>query len=219
MVLKRELHGQPLKAGKELEVYNEAPTAGASESRSFRIDSDTVVVSVQATAVSGTLDIEVFTETPGGQDLKIIDFPTISAPTTNLLLRKAATSMAPVRIDVTYTGACTFVIRARASDLGEASFKISGATSGDNFSTSISGTASLIVPISLEDRNGLSIVNNSVAGILYVGFTSSVTVAAGPNAGTPVKPGGSFGLDIAAGLTLYGISDSGSLDIRILEVG
>lgn len=219
VALNRNIPGIPLTPGKEIQVFDGTVTGPETETARFRIDSDTLLVSVQAPAVSGTLDVNVYTETPDGQSTQIINFPVISAATTELLMRKAPTAMAPIRIEVTYSGTCTFTVRARASNLGEASFKISGSTAGDNFSTEITSTASLIVPVSLEDRNGMSIVNNDTSAILYVGFNALVTVGPGPNAGTPVKPGGSFGLDIAAGLTLYGISDSTPIDVRVMEVG
>ena len=213
----------PLELGRELEVLKQSPTEAGVDEGQFIILADTVLISIQATVVTGTLKVDVFTE---GDDtdlvssrLQIIDFPLLSAPTSELLLRKAASTLQKVRVVVTYTGSCSYIIRARGTAIGEASFKLLGATTAKHSGTSIGTSATLILPVALEDRNGVSIMNNNASGIMYVGFTSGVTVAAGALAGTPVKPGGSIGLDIAAGLGVYGIADVGSLDIRILELG
>jgi hypothetical protein len=196
------------------------------------VQADTVLFSLQASVISGTLDVVVYTEGDAedttGNRVEIITFPTLSAPTSELLLRKAASTMQKVRVVITSTGSATFSLRARGISVGETTVKIAGSTDADNYGILIDTTPRLIIPVALVDQNGISIVNNNPAngGTLYVGFKSTITVASTATAGvrdtdaaTPVPPGGSIGLDVAAGLTVYGVSDGQDIDVRILQLG
>lgn len=214
----------PIQTGKEVKILDESPSTSGSKEICFNIDSDTVIISLEVLSTSGDVDVDVYTLGDVDDDVtpiqfQVIDFPTVSAPTTELVIKKAASSLQKIRVVVTYTDACAYRIRCRGISVGETSVKFSGATAAAHSGTTIGPAATLIIPVSLADRNGVSLVNNHATGILYVGFTSGVTVGPGALAGTPVKPGGSIGLDVAAGLTVYGISDGATLDIRILEVG
>lgn len=222
----------PLLQGKEVELINAETTTGGSDEYWLQVESDTVLFSLQASVIGGTLDVKVYTEGNAadttGNRVEIISFPTLSAPTNNLLLRKASTTMQKVRVVVTYTGASKFILRAKGISIGETTVKIAGSTAGDNYGVLIDTTPRLLVPVALVDQNGLSIVNNNPAngGILYVGFKSTLTTSSTATAGvkdgdaaTPVPPGGSIGVDIAAGVTLYGLSDGPDIDVRILQLG
>ena len=157
---------RPLTQGKEIPVLHEETTAAGSKSRTITLDSDTLLVSVQATVVSGTLDIEVLTETAEGQDLSVITFPTLSAPTTSMILREPTTSqvMQRIRFVATYTGACTFKINARGLGRGQSNIKILGNPDWDASKTTItSGTAQLVISAALTDRSGLVMLNNNLS--------------------------------------------------------
>jgi hypothetical protein len=68
---------------------------------------------------------------------------------------------------------------------------------------------------STDFREGSSfLVTNNGAAILYVG-DSGVSVSNG----TPVPAAQSMSVDLATGSTLYGISASGSLDVRVAQEG
>jgi len=213
------LNTTALSLGKVLTVLSEAPTAAGTSSRRFSIESDSVLVSVFATAVTGTVDIKVYTQAGDDdtQDVEVISFPTLSAPTSFLLLRKSAVVMQYVRIEATYTGSCSFTIKAKAINAGETSVSI---LSSGNFTASqndvTNGAAELVIPVSLTDRDGLILKNNSTSGILYIGESS---VAANSTTGYPIYPGESLAMDIAAGATVWGIADVPTLDVRILESG
>lgn len=198
---------------------NESPVASGVSSRRFAIESDSVLVSVFATAVTGSLDIKVYTQAGDDdtQDIEVISFPQLNAPTSILLLRKSAVVMQYVRVEATYTGACTFVVKAKAISAGETSVAI---LSSGNFSatqTNITNViATPIIPVSLTDRDGLIIKNNSTGGILYLGESLA---AANSSTGYPIYPGESIAMDIAAGAVVWGISDVPVIDVRILESG
>ena len=62
--------------------------------------------------------------------------------------------------------------------------------------------------------------------VLYVGFKSTITTTNGaapgvtdPDAATPVPPGSSIGLNVTAGLTVYGVTASGTADVRVIQLG
>lgn len=216
--LTSSLNATALSPGKVLTVLSEAPSAAGTSSRRFAIESDSVLVSVFATAMSGTLDIKVYTQAgdDDSQDVEVISFPTLNAPTSFLLLRKSAVVMQYVRIEAVYTGACTYVIKAKAISAGETSVSI---LSSGNFSatkTTITNISSPVIPAALTDRDGLILKHNSTTGILYLGESA---VAANPTTGYPIYPGESLAMDIAAGAVVWGVANTPSIDVRILESG
>jgi len=225
MIVKKFTASGPLLQGHVLRLGSEtSPSGGQVYEYVFIIQSDNVQVSLQANVTSGDLDVQVFTQgnitdSPDNARTEIITFPTISAPVDEMLMRKSASSMEVIIVRVTASDVAQFVVHAKAINNGETTIKITGATVAKNSGTTITAVPSLIIPVSLQDRNGVSILNNSTTDTLYVGFTSSLTIAAGILAGTPIPPGSSIGLDIAAGVTLYGISDGADIDVRLLEVG
>ena len=64
------------------------------------------------------------------------------------------------------------------------------------------------------DRKNIFIFNNG-AGPLYIGFDNQVTTA---NAGIIVPAGQSFSADYGENVAIWGISASGTLDVRVAEV-
>lgn len=214
-VIKRESKS-PLKLGKELPVFNSSPTAAGTEEYRFIVEADTVLFSVQASVVSGTLKVEVFTEGTDGAEVRTIEFPELSAPTTDLLLRKASATMQKVVVRATYSGACTFVVRARGTATGEASFRILGANDLVVSKTSVSTTAGAVVTAALTDRATVVIKNNnSTTGVLYI----AETLAKATTDAYPVGPQESFVVDIQAGQEIFGVADAGTIDVRIAETG
>lgn len=79
--------------------------------------------------------------------------------------------------------------------------------------TTVSGVPTQLPSAPLTYRRAIAIRNNSNTGVLYVGFTSGVTV----NDGYPLDAGESFPLEINTDIRVWGIADS-ALDIRIIEV-
>jgi hypothetical protein len=232
MVIKKHTSIGPLLQGHEFEIANEDLSAATENEYQFTVQSDTVLFSLQASVISGTLDVVVYTEGNSedtvGNRTPVVTFPTLSAPTSELILKKAASTMAKVRVVITTTGAATFILRARGISVGETTVRLAGSTAADNYGVLIDSTPRLLIPVALVDQNGISIVNNNPAngGTLYVGFKSSITTGSTASVGsrdtdaaTPVPPGGSIGLDVSAGLTVYGLSDGPDIDVRVLQLG
>lgn len=210
-----------LPQGKERVVIGQGSdvsgTEAAAGSRSVEIgvDADTVIVSLYVTSVSGDLDLAV--ETVGGEGAtEVISFPTVSAPTADLVIRKAAAIMDRIRITATFSDAVEYEVRVRGVGTGEASVRILGANDATASQTDISTSATLVVPAALTDRAGLIVKNNNSTGILYVGFTAAEATTGN---GYPIGPQESLGMDISAGQEVYAIASAGTIDVRLLEAG
>jgi hypothetical protein len=216
----------PLDVGKELQVANLVVTEAYSQAYDFACDSEAILVSLFVDTTAGDVDVKVYTQGEKGHTLEVISFPTVSAPTSELLIKKTAVALRRIRVVVTTTDAAEFEIRARGISNGISSVKIEGSSDADNYGILVDTTPRLLLPVALTDQNGVSVRNNSTSGILYVGFKSTITAAntavvgvADLNAAMPIVPGASMGIDIQAGVTLYGVSDGPDLDIRIMQLG
>jgi len=203
-----------LPRGREFLLISDNKAAAGTTVETIGIASDSVLVSVFCKSVTGTLQIRVFTEVDVGEDVEIITFPEITTATANLLIRKAALSMDRVRVEAVYSGASEYSVRVRGIGAGETSVRIEGQTSATASKEDIGTTPQVIIPSDMEDRTGLILKNNSTSGILYIGFTLAELAE-----GYPIGPGESLGMDLAGGQSIYGVSSSGTLDIRILQAG
>lgn len=203
----------PIAYGKTETILSLSATGSGTRSESFSIESDSVLVSLFAEVVSGTLDVSVYTLTDDGKELGIINFPQLAAPTSELLLKKAAAAMSRIRVVATYSGATTFEVRARAIGAGESSVKILGASQAKASQLTVGTTPTLLFPISLQDRAGL-IVKNNGSVILYVGYSAA---EATPANGYPIAAGESLGIDVGSGATIYARAASGTVDVRLME--
>ena len=211
--------GKPLTLGKEDNIIDESFSAAGTKKVMFSVDSESVSLSLYVRSVSGTLDVRAYTEGQDGHlSEDIITFPTISAPTTNLILRKAALTLQRVVVEAVFSDACDFSIRARGASAEAASFRIESAGRLRTSQIDVTTTAIPLVPTSLTDRTGVLVMNNNVDTdeILYVGgIVGEATVTEG----YPVYPGGNITVNIDAGATVFGRSDTGTVDVRIAETG
>ena len=203
--------------GKEIQLLDTTTAGAGSEEITFSIDAESVLLSLYVGSVAGDLAVTAYTVGLDGQEIEIISFPTVSAPTAELLLRKAASTLQKVKVTCTYSGVASFNLRARGVAAGASSVKIEGAASFQVSQNSITTSAEALVPAALVDRSGILIINVNSSGTLWVAETLVKATAA---AGAPVYPnGGSMAIDLAAGQALYGVASSGSIDVRIVELG
>lgn len=210
------VHISPIPQGKTHTLLSEEATAAGTQVRTFSTDADSLLASLYVTSVSGTLDVVIYTYTEDGKEVEAIRFPTITGPTSELLLRKAAAIVSNLRLEVTYTGACTYEVRGRGITAGEASVRIASPGNARTFSTTVTSSAALLFPISLTDRNGLCIRNWNTSGVMYIGFSLAQATTA---AGYPIAPREQFAMDLEAGATLYAVSDGPTIDVRVVEAG
>lgn len=210
---------QVLRSGETRCIISETVTGGGQIEIPARLEDDAVLVAVFVdTITSGTLTISVQTFTANNKVEDIIEFPQITAPTTNLILRRASIALTNVKFIATYTGDCTFEVHARGISQGEANVRVVGSDDVDNNTANItSGTPQVLIPSSLIARGGFSVKNfTQTESILYIGISEA---KAAPGTGYPLEPGESVALDIGPDVTLYASSDDQDIDVRIFQLG
>lgn len=201
--------------GKEFQVMDITAAGAGTSTQAFNIDAESVLFSLYVGSVTGDLTVTAYTTGLDEQETEIVVFPTISAPTSELLLKKAAATLQKIRVVATYTGACSFNLRARGVSAGASSVKIEGATGFRVSKKSVTTTASALLPASLADRTAIHIINIDPIATLWVAETSGKASATD---GAPIYAnGGNLTIDLAAGSTIYGAVTAGTLDVRIIE--
>lgn len=192
-----------------------ATTAGVSV-KETTVESDNVLVSLFVEATAGDLDVVVETLTEEGKATNVIVFPTVSAPTTNLLIRKSAITMSRIKVTATYSDSCTFEVRARGIGTGETSVRILGVGDWDTEAATVGTTAAVLIPAALDDRNGLAIRNHDATEDIYIAPTlAKATIAEG----WPILAGESLQIDLVGGAEVYAIGTGAGIDIRIIQAG
>lgn len=209
--------------GVQLSVLRrDEPTAGFADVV-FDVQSDSLLTTLFAEVLTGTLDVAVYAITQGGpadsapaHERQLYSFPTISAPSTDLLLQTAAATTARVRVKASWTGACKFDVQARAINGGTAKTQVitANAVTTNNIIIN-SGTPQILVPAALVDNIGFQVRNWSSNGaVVYVSETQANAV---PARGWPLGPGDVLSISVKGGQTWYASSTVDGADLRILE--
>lgn len=203
--------------GTQERLIKEATLAAGVTSKEGVIQSDSLLCTLWVDQItSGSLNVSVYTLTDNGKEVLLFSFPSLTAPTTNLLLKKSGVSMARFRIVATYTGQVEYEVYVRAIEgAGESSVKIVGANELQTSAGTVTTSPAILIPANLQDRAGISVLNYSGSGTLFISESSAKL----PLEAWPVPPGAGWSLDIAAGVTIYAVSSSGSLDVRIAQAG
>jgi len=202
--------------GQTISIYRGPLTGSGTVSYSAVCQTDTILTSVYVTAITGTLKVKVFTFSQEGE-LEITDFALISAITPDLVIKQASATLSNIRVEVTYTGDCEVDIAMKGISGGSTgSMQIIGPTSGSTSTVTITNTPGILIAASPNDRKGLIFKNWTASSTLYVGFT---LLTATSTDGWPMVYGESLAVDVEAGQVIYGVSASGSIDVRVLEVG
>lgn len=205
-----------LETGQIVPIINETFPAAGQVIRTFTLDADTFQTSLFVSSITGTLDVSVSTITEQGKEKEVITYNNITAPSTELDLKKAATAMGVVKVTATYTDACSFELRAKGLSSGETSAKVQSANAAKASQVYVSGTPVILIQAAFSDRKGVIIKNNSLNGRLYIGFSQ---VEASSSTGYPLSKGEGLSLDIGAGATLWAVGNGGNIDVRIIEAG
>jgi hypothetical protein len=212
-----KLGGVPLSPGKIITVVQADNFLAGTRSYTFTSDSDAVLFSLWVDSVpTGSLSVTIYTFTENSKEVSVLAFPTITASTTELLLRKTAVSLSNLRVEIALTtGTASLEVRARGLTAGESTAKISGQTTWTVTQASITTAPSSLVPASLVDRNGL-VIKNAGSNSIYLGET---VVNATPALGWPLSPGESLAMDLGAGQSIYASTQAGTSDARIAQAG
>lgn len=181
------------------------------------IQSDSLLASLYVDSVTtGNLSVSIYTEIDDGKEVLLFTFPTITAPSSALLLKKSGASMARFRIAATYTGICSYTVYVRAiMTAGESSTKVLGANEWEVSSETVTTSAAILIPSALVDRAGLIIKNANTTGILYL---AESLVKATTADGYPLNPGENLAMDLAGGAEVYAIGST-TIDVRIAQAG
>lgn len=207
-----------LVAGVQDRYISETTTGAGTTPSEGSVLTDSLLATLWVDSVtSGTLSVSVYTLTDTGKEVLLFSFPTISAPTTNLLLKKSGVTMQRFRIVATYTGVCQYEVYIRAMEgAGESNSKILG---NDNWRVSqedVTTTPGVLIASSLTDRNGVLVKNWSGSSTVFIGESLAKADA---SVGYPLAPKDAIAMDIAAGAEVYAVADVGTADIRIVESG
>ena len=204
--------------GKTTPIYNGTVEGTGVYCQTFTVDdADSVLMSLYVKSLtSGTINVKIYTFTVTGEQKEIITFPEISAPTTELLLQKAALSLNNMLLEITHTGDAEISVYGKGLSAGQTSVVIDGATNARASQTDVSTTPIEVIPAALEARRGLILKNWSGGGTLYLGFTAAEAVLS--NA-WPVTLGNDVSMDVAAGQSVWAVADAGTIDVRIMEAG
>lgn len=198
-------------------IIQESVTGAGVTTEKFSIHSGSVMVSIFVRSISGTLDIKVYTY---GNDidekLQIIEFPSLSAASTQLLLRKSSLSLNKVVIEATYTDACDYTVLARGIESADSTVSISGANTAQASNATVTNVAAKVLPSSLDNRNGISIRNYSDSVTMYIGYTEAEATVAN---GFPLDPKESIPIDVEAGVDVWAVTANGTVDVRIMQAG
>lgn len=193
----------------------ESPAQAGTTTTDFVIQSDAVLVTLYATAVSGTLDVSVLTVVDGEEALLFV-FPQLTGATPNVLLRRSSISPENIRIRTTYSAACIYEVQARAVNSGSSDVKILGAESFRVSQISIGTSAQILIPSQLTDRSGLVVKNWSPTQTVYLAESSG---SATTSIGYPLAPKDALALDITAGAEIWAVADAVGADVRLAEAG
>lgn len=208
-----------LHPGTQDRVLFDSPTASGSKQVDISVQSDAVMVTLFATSVTGTLDVEVFAitnETNSGEEALLFSFPQLSAATTNLLLRRSSITTSAVRIRVTYSNGCSYSIHARAVGSASSDTRILGASNLEVSQVTVGTGAVILIPAALVDRSGLVIKNWSATQTIYIAESQ---VKATSSTGWPLAPKDGLAVDVSAGVEVWAVSDAVGADVRLAEVG
>ena len=205
----------PVQVGVTSSVFREINKAVGVYEKVVILGGDSCLISLYAGTIGGSLSVTVSTAVEVDKEFPIITFPVLTSSTSDLILKKASITMglAIIRVEI-LGGPADFDIDIRALATADGSTRILGAASATATARVVTSTASLLIPATNKDRNGLTIKNHAGGGILYVGFTPSEATTAN---GYPVYQGADFAADLAAGQAIYAVSSGPSLDIRLAE--
>lgn len=195
----------------------EKPTGASTLDKCITVQSDGVLLSLFVESVTGTLDVNVYTQTKDGHERLIDTFPQISAPTVELLLRKQVLVHDQLRVEVITSDAACYDIRAKGVEAGVASVTLQGADSWQVTNAFVT-TKTLLIASDLDDRNGLMIRNANFNGVEVLRVAESeAKIDAGVYAS--LLPGEAIQPDLRAGSEVWAESSGASIRVEITEIG
>jgi hypothetical protein len=208
--------------GVESAVLRVDETVSGTADAIVTVQSDSILVTLYATTVGGTVDVDVYAITQGGpgnsdaaHEALLFSFPQLSAPSGQLLLQTAAATTARVRVKATWTGAAHFDVNARAINGGASNTRVIAASTAVTDSKTVNtGAPQILIPPSLVGGIGFLVKNWSSNGaLIYVSEDPSKI----PNQAWVLTPGETFDISVKSGQTWYTASTVDGANLRIVR--
>lgn len=209
----------PLRLNDQVKIFDEVLVGSGTLEKYIRVESASIYSGLYVSSISGTLDIKI--EALGNENQftePLINYENITAVTSTVVERQAARTFELVRITVTYTDDCEFNLHLRGIDAGEGSVRITGANVFNVEQMTIPTVSTVLIGATLSSRQGILISNENSSGNLLVAETSA-KVTTGTEVMVIRPNGGTLSIDLGPGQTLYARSVSGTVDVRIAQVG
>lgn len=207
-----------LNPGTQERLISETVVSAGTTVREGSTLSDAILVTLWVSDLpSGTLDVSVVTLTDEGREGPLLVFPTLSAPTANLVIKQSSTTLQRYKVRATYSGSCSYEVYVRAISSGgggTSNVRIVGADDWLTDQVTVTSAPTLIIPPSLLDRAGVLVKNWSTTTDVFIASTAGVSLL-----DYPLAARDALSLDISAGASVYGITASGSADIRSASAG
>ncbi len=100
--------------GTSARLVNTSASAAGVTTKDFVVQSDSVLVSVWVSSITGSLTVELLDVLDETQESVALSLPPFVAPSTAVFSQQSGTVTSNVRIRATYTGACDFQVHVRA---------------------------------------------------------------------------------------------------------
>jgi hypothetical protein len=225
-----------INTGTQVRFINETTVGAGTTSLDGSLKGDSLLASLYVDSISsGTLTVSVFTLTDSGKEALLFSFPIVAAPTASLLLKASGISLQRFRVQADYTGICTYEVYVRSIDgVGTQDINVLGqpiqvtVASGNidvrilppsvwqTSQVTVGTSAVTIIPAALTDRKGLLVKNWSSTTDCYI---AESLPAASTATAYPLSARDAIAIDLTAGTAVYGITVSGTADIRIVQAG
>ena len=153
-----------LQVGTQQQLLSETTAGAGSTTREISIESDSALVTLYASVVTGSLTVSLYALTEVGREKFLQSFPVLVAPTTELLLQRTVTTTARLKVVATYTGVTSYEVQVRAVGGGSGTVQVQD-TDGD------------ILEVNPDGSINVSIVGSSTGDVVsaYSEVTSVAT--------------------------------------------
>jgi len=208
-----------LSGGNQAKMMDVSSTVGSSDTyvKEFNIESDAIAagVWVNSAGAGASVTVNFYTLPEDDKPFPVINFTTITAPTSVLRFQKSAITLQRIRIEAVVVGDVDFQVYVRAINAaGEASTRLLGASNIEVSQEDVTNTAAIIIPADIVDRVGILMKNWSSSGTAYVAESQAKATA---SEGFPVGPKGTLMVNIESGTAIWAYSPDGPVDMRIIQ--
>jgi hypothetical protein len=210
-------HLGPVQEGHTVPVWSDnRPTIAGTYKKTVTLSSEGCMFALWVASCSGSISVAVNTLTTDGKELPLLSFPTLTAGTSQLLLKKASDVLSRIVVIVTIVGTADFDLVVKGTKLGQVSTKDTPASAGRAVKFTAISTPTLLTATSPLERCGLILKNTGPATTVYLGFTLS---EASSGNGWPLAIGETIAMSLSNGQSIFAVTDGGTADVRCMEVG